>query len=353
MEPLDDLLAEITDTNGEVTGKPVLRDAEGTAFQIPHGHYVSTLNYREDIYDALDLSTPSSYEELRENARIIDESDEFDARGIAIPAAKNEPLAAAVFRHFYNNMGYHRFRWKSDAQEEAEVWFPKEPAVEVLNYLKDLAQYSPPPSQTTFASALSDWGGGAYAHLLHLNMWPAGVAGQIDPAVAKNSAPTNLPLGDGVDKEEVPITQTSSIDGHYVLSGGGNTPGAKELLRYMYARDAETTAELYSAEPMRFLPGYGEILQTDTYANFEHFQEFPSHIEKLRTVEQIGQEYFNNVESVNSVMSHGPVMYAGQALLLATMMNEVIVVGRDPGGAVDQYKADVQERLEEGKRRFS
>jgi hypothetical protein len=34
-------------------------------------------------------------------------------------------------------------------------------------------------------------------------------------------------------------------------------------------------------------------------------------------------------------------------------MNDVIVVGDDPGAAVDKYKSDLQERLEEGKRRFS
>jgi multiple sugar transport system substrate-binding protein len=353
MVEVSDLLDEVTSVNGDITAQPVLRDAEGTPYEIPHGYYVATLLYREDVYDALGLSEPSNFQELLENSRAIDESDEFDTRGFAVPAVQNGPLAAALFRTFYNNMGYGRFRWKSDAREEPEVWFPKEPAVELLEYLKELAQYSPPPSQISFVSGLQDWGAGAYGHLNHLNMWPGGVAAAIDAEVAQNTGVTNMPLDDGVSKEEVPITLTSSVDGHYVLGGGDNTPGAKELLGWLYGRDVETTAQLYAQEPMRFLPGYGDVLGTDTFSGLDYFSNFPSHIEKLRKIERIGEEYFNNVEANNEVMSSGPVMYAGQGLLLATLMNDVIVVGDDPGAAVDKYKSDLQERLEEGKRRFS
>jgi len=352
MVPLADMVDEITSVNGEITAEPVLRDDQGTPYEVPHGYYVGTLLYREDIYEALGLSEPDSFEELRSNAQAIEETDQFETRGFMLPAAKNEPLAAAVFRQFFNHMGHGRFRWKSDAQEEAEVWFPKEPAVELLNYFKELAQYSPPPSKNGFASGLQDWGGSAYAHMVHLNLWPGGVAAAIDPEVAKNTGVTNVPLDDGINAEEVPITLTSSVDGHYVFGDGNNTPGAKRLLLYMYGRDAETTAELYAQEPMRFLPGYKEILQTDTFTGLDYFNKFPSHVEKLQRIEQIGEKYFNNVEEINSVMSSGPVMYAGQALLLATLMNDVLVVGMDPGEAVDKYKSDVSDRLEEGKQRF-
>jgi multiple sugar transport system substrate-binding protein len=353
LAPVNDTLGEITSAAGELTVEPVLNDSEGTRYQVPHGYYIATLLYREDIYEALDLSEPSNFMELKENARIIDESDEFDTRGMAVPAAQDEPLASAAFRIMYNNMGYARVRWKSDAREEVEIWFPKEPAVELLNYFKELAQYSPDPSQVTFVSGLSNWGGGAYGQLVHLNLWPGGTAAGIDPEIAKNTGVTNMPLYQDVPKEESRMTLNANIDGHFVLDSGANTPGSKRLLKWLYGRDAETTAEMYAQEPMRFLPTYAEILGTDTYADFDHFQEFPGHLEKLKKIEDIGNEYYNNVESTMTALSTGPATYMGRVFLLSRMIHDAVVVGDDPAAVVDEHKSAMEERLQEGKERFS
>jgi multiple sugar transport system substrate-binding protein len=344
-----DLVEEI----GSAAGEPTIdlqTDQEGNVYQVPHGYYVSTFLYRSDIYDALDLSAPSSYDEVLENARKIDESDEFDAAGFMLPAAKNAPLAEGVFRHFLNNKGYAYVQWKSDAEEEVELWIPKEPTVEVLNFLKELAQYSPPPSQNTFVSGLSDWGAGAFGQLIHLNAWPASVATQVDPKVARNTGATNVPLEDGVTGEEVPVTLEP--DGHFILEDGANSPGAREFLGWLYGRDAESAAQMYVQEPMRFLPTYSEILDTDTFSNLGYFQEYPSHLELLNEIQQIGDEYFSNNKSAQRAIRQGPASYLRGGYFLANMVNEVVVVGNDPGSTYDKYRGRMEDRLQEGKDRF-
>ena len=349
LQPVNDVIDSITPVAGESVVN-MEKDGDGNLYQVPHGYYVSTYLYREDIYEALDLSEPSSFDEVLENARIIDESDEFDARGFALPAAQNAPLADGIFRQFYANMGYARVRWKSDAEEEVELWFPKEPAVELLNFFKELAQYSPDPSQVSFTSVLSNWGAGAYAQTNHLNLWPGGVAAGIDPEIAKNTGATNVPLDEGVSKAKVPVTLQP--DGHFILKPGANTPGSKRLLEWLYGRDIETTAGMYGQEPMRFLPSYSKILETDTFADFEIFQEFPGHLEKLQKIENIGNEFFGNNKANQRALHTGAGYYLRGVFFYGNMLNDVVVVGKDPETAYDETRAQMEERLEEGKSRF-
>jgi multiple sugar transport system substrate-binding protein len=347
--PTTDLVDEIAAVAGEPT-IDLQTDDEGNVYQVPHGYYVSTFLYREDVYDALGLSEPSSYDEILRNAQAIDESDEFEARGFMLPAAQNAPLAEGVFRHFLNNKGAALVRWTSDQEEEVELWFPKEPAVEVLEFLDELAQYSPPPSQNTFVTGLSDWGAGAFAQQVNLNAWPASVAAAVDPAVATNTGAANVPLSDGVSKDEVPVTLEP--DGHFVIDGGENPPGAREFLAWLYGDDIERTAGMYAQEPMRFLPTYGNVLESETFADLGYFREFPGHLELLREIKGIGDEYFSNDKSAQRAIRQGPASYLRGGFFLASLVHDVVVNDRDPSAAYDDHRPQMEERLQEGKDRF-
>jgi len=109
---------------------------------------------------------------------------------------------------------------------------------------------------------------------------------------------------------------------------------------------------MYAQEPMRFLPGYRGILETDTYQGFDHFQEFPGHLEKLQEIVRIGDEYFNNIEATVEALSTGPAMYMGQRFIISRMMHDAIVLGEDPETAYDTHQPDLEQRLQEGKERF-
>jgi multiple sugar transport system substrate-binding protein len=349
LQPTTDLVDEIASAAGEPS-IDLQKDEQGNVYQVPHGYYVSTYLYRTDVYEELGLSEPGSYDDILENARAIDESDQIDARGFMLPAAKNAPLSEGVFRHLLNNKGYAYVQWKSDAEEEVELWIPKEPAVEVLNFMNELAQYSPSPSQNTFVTGLTDWGAGAFAQQINLNAWPAAVATQVDPSVATTTGATNVPLQDGVSKEEVPVTLEP--DGHFILRNGENTPGARRFLLWLYGRSAETAAQMYAQEPMRFLPTYEKILDTDTFSNLGYFEQFPGHLELLEEIKAIGDEYFSNNKSAQRAIRQGPASYLRGGFFLANMVHDVVVVDMDPGAAYDKWRTNMEDRLEEGKRRF-
>ncbi|WP_247730352.1 ABC transporter substrate-binding protein [Halovivax limisalsi] len=343
---------EINDAMSELAGDLVAPPIEfgDDVYQVPHGYYEATFLYREDVYEALDLSPPETFQDLLENARIIDESDEFDTRGIGVPASSGLVMADAFFRSLYNNTASARLRWASDSQEEVELWFPKEPAVEVLELVSELAAYSPDPSQIGFAQGLEDWGAGSYAQQIHLNMWPAGVAAAIDPEIARNTGVSHIPLQAGVAKEDTLLV--NEVNGYFVFDGGGNTAGAREFIEWLYTDDLERLAGVYEPAPMRFLPTHEGVLESDAYQSISHFQEFPSHLEKLQQVQEISDEYVHNdwdgVTPIRTVEG----IYLRQGYQLGEMLHEVLVAGMDPEEAYETYRSEMESRLSDAKERF-
>lgn len=112
-------LAEVGDILEDEWGEPVfkylLAPNEGEIVSVPHGPYIGCLQYREDLYEELDLEVPETWDDLVENARAIDEMDN-EVRGFALPAAPaGKP--DADFSCWIANAGGERFRWTDDEVE--------------------------------------------------------------------------------------------------------------------------------------------------------------------------------------------------------------------------------------------
>lgn len=347
LQQANQLNSEITTEVGEITAKP-FEDAEGKTYMTPHGYYTSVLVYRQDVYDKLGLSVPKTFDELRANAKAIDQSDEVKARGMEVPGQK-VGQSRELFLVLYANMGKSLFRWKSDAKEEAEVWFPKEPAIEVLNYIKDLAQYSPDPTSMSWGPALKAWAGGQLAQMYHVNAWAAGVAVGVSEQLGLSTKVAPLPLR-GISKEESLLTEPAP-DGWMRFKNGSNSPGAAALLKYLYGDSVDRTAHMYETEPMRFLPVYGDIIDSDAYTNLDYFQQYPEHLEENRKIQnEISANYLGN--NPEKVPETGPTLYAGRFYYIAEMMNQVLAANIAPEEAYDEARQKAKQRLKEGKEKL-
>lgn len=340
LAPTTDTVQTLIEQNGDLIAPGVT--VRGDYYIVPHGRYMSTIHYRADILDQLGLDPPETLEQLLHNARVIDEADDVDARGFAMPGQKTGQ-SGTIYLILLYQYGANFYRWADKDAGVAEVWFPKDEAVEVLEYMRELAQYSPDPSQINWGPTLSLWAGGRVAQAYSLNAWGAGVAASAGAtAVAENTDLVPFPVKEGVE----PFNGNrgfAGYDGHSVIGSAENPEGFKRLLEFMYS-DPEESAKNYITEPMRMLPAYEDILEADTYQSASVFEEIPH----LLDLNQKSLEYGPLQPSGEDAVYSPAAVYTNRFFMIAEMVNQVLVAGRDPGPAFDEAKQLTVQRFQEG-----
>jgi len=347
-----DVVDQVESIAGDLIASPLTQD--GKLWQVPHGYYTSVFHYRQDVYDELGLEVPESIEGMIENARIIDESD-LDIRGYGL-AGKKTGKAQDELQVFLSNMGTSGIgvRWKDgETGGELEIHYPEEEVTQLLEYFQQLAEYSPDPTGIGWAESLGDWAGGRFAQQYNLNMWPAGVAaGAGVDEIAKNTGVAPLPrwkAGDISKEDNWQFEPTP--DGHHVFAESDNPVGTKRFLEYVYGDDISRTAGLYEAEPTRFLPIYGDVLDSDAYRSYDYWEDYPSHLEGLEFCQNtIIADYYGNVEESN--FNASPVaLYVTRFFFPAEMIN-MVATGSSPQEAYEYGLGKLEQRFQEGQDRF-
>lgn len=352
LRPLSDTLETVQEVNGDSNVETFEDEAgvvsEGDTFHVSHGGYTNVLVYREDLYEALGLSVPETWDELVENAQAIDEFEPEDddapnPRGFATPAGRVGQSRELFWMFLYQN-GVDTHRLNGDG--EVEVWTPDEEAVEALEYLDELSEYSPDPSSLNWGESLTQWVQGRIGQMYHVNGWAAGVAAanEVD-TIAENTAVAPLPRND-IPLEESFMTLPTG-NGYMIFEGGSNPDGGVDLIEWLYADSIERTASLFEQEPMRLLPAYDDVVESDAYQEMDYFQEWPGHLEiNQQITDEIIPQYGQNVDESPTT---GAQQYALSGYHYAEMMNRIIVDDADIEEALADAKADAEERLEAGK----
>jgi len=346
----------IMEVAGGETAK-LFRDPDGETLMFPHGYYTGVLHYREDVYEELGLEPPTSYRGLIENAKTIDESD-MDIRGYGLSATK-QGKGQDEYNYFLGGMGVGQLRIKDGTMEddvpEAEFWFPKEEMLEILEIEQELAQYSPDPASIGWGESLGDWAAGRFAQQWNLNMWPGGVAAGVDDTIAENTGAAAFPMWEegGVGIDDL-YYGSPTPNGHFAYKEGDNPQGAVEWMKWLYGDTMERTGRMFETEPTRFLPYYADIVDSDAYQSYDHWDEFPSHLEGLRWIQQeMVPEYYGNVEDALAISYQVPeARYYYRFFLIGEMVNQVVVGDRDPEAAYEEAKGKAEQRLQEGKERL-
>lgn len=353
LAPTNDVVDEIRNNGGDFLSLP-FQDFDGNYWQIPHGYYAGTFIYRTDVYEELGLEVPTTFAQLRENARIIDESD-MDIRGYGVAGSKSGK-SGDEFLTYLANAGAALARAKNPNadQPEAEIWLPEEESLAVIEHLNELSNYSPDPSSITWGSSIQGYLAGNFAQQYHLNAWVTGIAAASDiTEIAENTGVAPLPLWEegGITKDDSWLSDPTP-DGHFVYRNSENQPGAREFMKWCYGDNMERLASMYSAEPTRFLPNYDQVLGSDAFQNISLFQENSYLLDQLEFIQEtILGEYYNNVEE--SRINTPEPLYVARFFFLGEMMNQVLVTDAEPKAAYDQAYSQAQERMQEAKERFS
>lgn len=339
--PVDDLVGELTEANGELMAASSISTG-GEAHIVPHGLYLGgCLNYRQDIYDALGLSVPTTWDELMENARAIDEAEDIDAAGFAVPA-QPAGKAGSDFSNWLYNAGGDVWKWADEDETTVELDFAEEDVKNVLRMVRDIAEYSPDPSSLNWGSTIQNWVGGRIGQCFMNNAWLAGPAYRAGVMpVAMNTRQALIPL---MEKSLDPIDRGWALmDGTPILSGADNQEGAKNLARYMYGSPSKQ-ADKNLIEPMRFLPPYRDVIESDEYQSAEIFQAEDGHFLDLNKhcVEELAPHLGGDRPSTPASL------YAGRFNIDAQMINAVVVQGQSIDQAYSEAREKYQNRLSEG-----
>ena len=337
--PVNDVLDEMEAENGETLFRENITIQDQALF-LPRGMYTSSFIYRKDIYDRLGLSVPTTWSELLENARIIDEDPDTDARGFGIGGGRNLK-AATDFSVLLATAGGGRFQWETKG-ETAEVWLDKEHVTAALEFAKELSQYSLDPSSISWGSSISNWAGGLVAQDFSLNAWAAGVAYRATPEIGLNTDVSIPPKREGADPLDRGII---SIEGGPIIKGSTNPSGGKQLWKYMHGTP-DKLAETMLAAPMRFLPIYASVTESETYTGADFFQAEDGYFLDLN--QKVIED--NVPQLASSKRPQTPAtLYAGGFLWGAKMMNAVLAQDRTPEDAFQEGVENAKQRLAEGK----
>lgn len=340
---VDDTLDTLVEANGDMLSRSTV-EAGGEGRMIPHGVYLGgCLNYRVDIYEQLDLSVPQTLDELVENAQAIDEAEEGpagDARGFAVSAVRSGK-SGSDFTNFLYNCGGDVWRWANEEETEVELRFEEDTVTAALDYMNQLAEYSPDPANLNWQPTIIQWIQGRAGQCFMNNAWLNGAAYANDSPVWQATEQALIPLQD--QSLDPPDRGWMLADGTPILRPSDNHEGARALLRHMY-EGPNAQADKNLVEPMRFLPPYEDVVDSETYQNAEIFQAEPSLLERnRRMINDFAPEL--GADRPSSVAS----LYAGRFDIDAEMVSEVIVEGVDPAQAHQNAAEKFQNRLEEGR----
>ncbi len=358
LSSVGDVVSSIEEVNGELNVGGAFLGGDDI-YQVSHGVYVSDFVYRQDVYDELGLEEPETFQDVLDNAKAIDESD-MDIRGYGLagmPTGKSQDefqvlLASAGV----NGLGV---RWKDpEARDELEMYWPEEEVTTVLQYMKDLAQYSPDPTSIGWAESLGGWLQGQYAQQYHLNAWPVGLAAQTAEAqdsdairsIAENTQVRAYPTWGNIDKDENWLSAPAP-DGYHVFSTGENTQAAKEWFEWLYADSIEKTVQFYAADPGRFLPSYSDVIGSDAFKNQDIMQAHPHLYEKLNYVQdEIWGNHYGSVEAAN--VSSPVALYMQRQWFYGEMVNRVVTDSMSVQEAYEWGQGELESALADAKEQF-
>jgi len=310
---------------------------------VPHGwQTISTFTYRSDIYDQLSLEEPETWDDLLNNAEAIDNDGDIDARGFGLAAQKTGKSSSVFDGFFRSNGGY----YYEEVDGEVEVWFPEDKAIETLEFLKQLGQYSPDPASLSWGPTIKFWLSNRIAQTDFVSAWIQDIAFDSDlPDLATSTDLAELPLpsadADPVDRGLVLIDGTPLIQ-------GSNVEAAKHWLTWLYASDVERTAGL-NLQNLRLLPSTDAVFESDQYQNSEEMQRGDGYMaeqqDKVRDIAENKSDPSRPRTIATSYVTRFPIN--------EEMMNAVIIGGTSPSDAVAEAKSRYEERLKEGKEKVA
>lgn len=307
---------------------------ENKKYMVPLFHNLNSYTYRSDLSDIV----PDTWEKAKQYAREVDEQNN-GLRGTYVPIVTGSPGAVRMVAWLWTNGGSISERKNGKIHINFHEGKNRARMVEMLNFLKERQQWSPPGEGAGWADLMNVIQSGKVA-----STWYAG-------ARAKNEA---IRKGRPFAKE-IDITPGMPHNGQQISDGSAegliaykdaDGQAAKTFINYV-VRKSFVVELLTKLSPIHNVPSYPEIQQGDEYREkiksldlwkgwteeqFENYQ--------VKTLEELQ----NKTQETSPPNPYTSTYYSDP---IWNLQNEVLLQGKNPENIIDTHAKALQEIVDQ------
>lgn len=253
LEPLDAEYDEIVSRLGEPT-KTVqnIIEVEGKKWMAPIFHNIHTYSYRSDLSDIV----PDTWEKALQYAKEVDKQDN-DVRGTYVPISSGVPSAARLGAWLWTNDGSIANRENGKIKVNFNEGKYRKRMIELLHFLKDRQQYSPPGDGAGWADIMNIIQSGRAA-----SSWYGGVRQKNQAIRNGRSFAKDIHVIPGMPtkRKNASVGSTEGL----IAYKGADTKAAKVFIKYV-TRQKFLVNLLTQLSPIHNIPSWPSIQQGDAY----------------------------------------------------------------------------------------
>lgn len=328
LAPVGDLISTFeSEYNGSIPSNVRLK-VEGNDFTVPLWTNPTQVWYWSDVYEEYGLETSAgiTWDEYLEIASEINSEQMF---GTVVPSASTTLSAFTYWNFLVSNGGQVAMRQDGEVKIALDQGDNKQAAIETVEFLNELHQYSPKASDYTWGDILQSYVSRNAAHCIYGPRAKLQVI-QNRPDMIESSRP-HFPVHNGTEK--------------FINNGGGwvlfdNATYKEEAKQFVEftARQNRLIDFLTSVAPVHNFPTIASIADMDAYQNDEYISKnfTSSDLEVVKNSFEKGISWGGETEPYNPF---GPSLFTSKHL--GTLLFNANIKGKDPEQAV----TDTADRL--------
>lgn len=334
VDPIVDILEEEI---GEILDSEKLM-VDGTNYLVPLWTNPTQLWYWEDVYEeyGFDTTPGINWDELEEIAQTLYEGDMVDY-GFTVSLGGARRTGYLYWNFLASNGGQLCHVDDGEIDIAIDSGENRERAIETLDYLNELYQYSPAATDYQWGEDLEAYMARTSGHSLY------------GPR-AKLSVIENRPDLKDLARPHFPVSNREETlfnlpDGLVMFEAGENEDAAEEFHRYI-AENNYLVEMLTRVSPVHNWPTIPEIAEMDEYRNAPFIAD--NFLEE--DLDIVSESFENGITFGTETMPEQANPY-GASLLgtleIGNMLYDVLVEGTPSSQAVDEYGQILRDELEE------
>lgn len=202
---------------------------EGEPRLVPAVASVTNNWYRSDVYEELGAPAPTTWEKEREAARTITEADN-DLLGLGYTTSATVYGSYHAWCRLWGNNAEVARRSDGSVQVALDSGSNRERVREVLEYTKEMAEYSPTATNWDWGEIYESYTGGTTATAVYSGGRPKTQSIAQDRPWAESTKRVSNPYN--ASNRDAPMGN-SAATGYALVQGSANPEGAKEFVQYM------------------------------------------------------------------------------------------------------------------------
>ena len=282
---VNDLVDEFGGPDNFASGPMLRSTVDGVIYAIPFIFYPHVIHYRKDLYEKYNLSIPTTWDELYENAKTIQDGELSEGTyGFYVYNAGEQPYPLV---NLMATNDAHAF------DKDANIVINSLETIEALAFLQKLLTVSPPGSITRTDNSSNAFLAGEAAHI-----WSS--TSFINTVVAEDALDKFGTFPTPVQKGE--FQAFCDFGAFTITKQPEGQPEAMDFIRYFFKK--ENSMEFYQNFVIGLLPTNKSILESDEFWNYPRIAKAADSLKAALPVADNG---------IGMFMDYGSTIYAAPA----------------------------------------